>query len=136
MLQIKKQIRLKKFFITILAITYLAGSAGATVYMHYCMGEIFSVDLAKAKDDCSKCGMKSNKHCCNDELKTIKLSDSHNAASNNINLLAPVFAIADNTQNSHNFSVVTTTSAFAVYNNFPPEPSGRTRCIFNCIFKI
>lgn len=127
---------MKKFLVAILAIVYLASSAGATVHTHYCMGEMYSVDFTKAKDDCSKCGMKSAKHCCNDELKTLKLRESYNAVSNNINLSIPVVAIIDKTQNYIHSGIIITAPSFTTNNNSPPAVTATSLCILNCVFRI
>lgn len=127
---------MKKFLTAILAIIYLVSSAGATVHTHYCMGKVYSINFTKSKDDCSKCGMKSTKHCCNDEIKTVKLCDSYNAVSNNINLSTPVFAIIDKTQNDLYADILLVSSSFTTHNNSPPAPSGALLCIRNCVFRI
>lgn len=128
---------MKKCIVTILAFVYLVSSAGATVNTHYCMGKIYSVDLSKAKDDCSKCGMKrSSNHCCNTELKTLKACDSHNTVVNNINLSTPVFAISYNLRNNIYPDILTGTPSFATNNNSPPGSSGFSLCIFHCIFRL
>ena len=128
---------MKKFLVAILAFVYLAGSAGATVNMHYCMGKIYSIDLIKAKDDCGKCGMKSSPdHCCNSQLKTLKSCDSHNTVANNINLSAPVFAIGDNGWNNIHSDKLTITPSFVTHDNSPPGSSGFSICILNCVFRL
>lgn len=127
---------MKKFLIALLAIVYLVSSAGATVHTHYCMGKAYSVNFTKSKSDCSKCGMKSTKQCCNDEIKTFKLRDSYNAVSNNINLSTPVFAIIDKTQQNIYADILIVSPSFTTYNNSPPAPSGALLCILNCVFTI
>lgn len=127
---------MKNFLVAILAIVYLASSAGATVHTHYCMGKIYSVDLTKAKDDCSKCGMKSTNHCCNDELKTLKLCEPYNAVSNNINLSIPVFAIVDKIQDYIYSDTITAAPSFTTNNNSPPAVSAISPYILNCVFRI
>jgi hypothetical protein len=79
---------MKKLAVVILACIYLVVSTGATIHLHYCMGELVEVSLTpKTAGECSKCGMmkdKSNsgKGCCNDEQQTIKLySDQKTTAS-------------------------------------------------------
>ena len=128
---------MKKFLVTILAFVYLAGSAGATVNMHYCMGKFYSADLSGLKEDCNKCGMKrSAGHCCNSQSKTLKACDSHNAVANNINLSAPVFAIADNVWNDIHSDKLAIAPSFTTNNNSPPGSSGFSLCILHCIFKL
>ena len=58
---------MKKFVTTILAVIYLSTSMGATVYLHYCMGKLFSWSLADTDSkNCGQCGMPKgsvNIHC-------------------------------------------------------------------------
>ena len=77
---------LKKIFITVLAVFYLVVTSGVIMNIHYCMGNVSSVSFNHEKDhsdgSCSKCGMdKTENHCCKDEVKTVKLSDTHQASS-------------------------------------------------------
>lgn len=71
---------MKKPFVVILAVYYLAITSGVTVNLHYCMKRLASVEWFGAKSDkCGRCGMdthKSNK-CCHDELKVVKLDEDH-----------------------------------------------------------
>lgn len=61
----------------------MLSATGATVHLHYCMGELMSAGfIHKDEDKCSKCGMKKEarkKGCCKDEHKTIKAGDHHGA---------------------------------------------------------
>lgn len=125
---------LKKFLVTILALIYLATTTGATLHMHYCMGKIFSVDMVK-KDGCSKCGMKTNGGCCKDEFKVIKVNDNHQLATNQINF-APVFAALNNNYNITEPVSFDTDASLTTHNNSPPNSSGTSLCILNCVFRI
>lgn len=69
---------MKKLLTLILAVLYVGTSTGATLHMHYCMGEL--VDVALWHDEarpCSKCasapGDACSKDCCKDVHKTVKL---------------------------------------------------------------
>lgn len=70
---------MKRFFSTILAVLYLAFSAGATMHLHYCMGEFVDISLVDTNSGaCGKCGMEShdlNNECCRDIPVTIKITD-------------------------------------------------------------
>lgn len=73
---------MKKFIVAILAILYISSSTGATVYMHYCMGDIANWGIGhNDSKTCGKCGMekKSSKDngCCNTTYKDLKVKDSH-----------------------------------------------------------
>jgi len=69
---------MKRIFVTILSILYMASAIGTTIHLHYCMGKPVSASLVHKKGDtCYKCcGKKSNnKGCCKDEQKTFKTGD-------------------------------------------------------------
>lgn len=79
---------MKKSIVTILAFLYLAISSGMVVNIHYCMGKVSKVELDNFSKAVCKCGSgKKPMACCKDELKLIKLTDSHKATT-----LATVFA--------------------------------------------
>lgn len=73
---------MKKLSALILAIFYLSLTVGATLYQHYCMGELVGTSLFDLRDEeCGKCGMKkhaeASKDCCQDVSIVIKAGDSH-----------------------------------------------------------
>jgi len=77
---------MKKFFISMIAVFYLAVTSGMVMNIHYCMGKISSISFSHDKDHddgaCSKCGMsKTENHCCKDDVKTVKLNDFHQASA-------------------------------------------------------
>lgn len=92
---------MKKIFTSILAVIYLTFNAGATLHLHYCMGEFDGYSLFRSPDKkCGKCGMEkhsqSSKGCCKDISVCLKATDSHNSSLvySNASLspvLAPVF---------------------------------------------
>jgi hypothetical protein len=76
----------KKVIILFVAMLYLSVVSGLAVNFHYCMGSIASISFEHSTDhsdgSCSKCGMeKAENHCCKDEIKILKLNDSHQASS-------------------------------------------------------
>jgi hypothetical protein len=74
---------MKRFFVSILAVLYLASASGATVHLHYCMGHLIGTTLGSGDEhNCNKCGMtkKSGKGCCKDEYKIVKTDQSHQTA--------------------------------------------------------
>lgn len=72
---------MKKLTICILAVFYLCFSSGATMHLHYCMGEFVSFSLFDTnKGACSKCGMENHEEkagCCKDIPITVKASDEY-----------------------------------------------------------
>lgn len=69
---------MKKFLVSILTFLYISTATGATVHLHYCMGELVEWSFWKNENGkCDNCGMDKNskeeKGCCKDEHKQIKL---------------------------------------------------------------
>jgi hypothetical protein len=89
--------KMKRILVSILAIVYLAATAGATVHMHYCMGDLAGWSLMDSKkDECPYCGMEKksagNKGCCKDEHHKVQLEQDQNTAAVNM-VFAPAVAI-------------------------------------------
>jgi hypothetical protein len=74
---------MKRILVTILSFLYMASAMGATVHLHYCMGEFMGASLVhKHEHKCDKCGMvktEDDNGCCKDEHKTIKTAEHHAA---------------------------------------------------------
>lgn len=68
---------MKKLLIFITAILYFAGSTGASLNIHYCMGRTAGWDAGfDEQHHCRNCGMeKKSNGCCKDEHRFIKLGD-------------------------------------------------------------
>lgn len=127
---------MKKVFIAILAFLYMFVSSGVAMEIHYCMGKKAGMDLyGTGNDKCGKCGMKEKKGCCSDEHKFFKLNDSHKNVSNNINFETPVIAIVT-THPIYDFKLTANADTGKVLNNSPPEYSGPSACILNCVFRL
>lgn len=71
----------KQFIVIIISLLHLAAVSGATVRMHYCMGEFVDAKLLSHTEEeedkghsCPKCGMNQNSDndCCKDTHKFIK----------------------------------------------------------------
>lgn len=81
---------MKKILVTILALVYLTVSSGATVNLHYCMGNLMSWDLsAKSKSKCGSCGMEKTGHkgCCHDEHKQLKIEKDQKTTESSFKFL-------------------------------------------------
>lgn len=83
---------MKKFITTLLAVFYLVTTSGATVHMHYCMGELASLSLSKnIAPSCAVCGMEkkeqSGKDCCKDDHKVLKDDSAQKLAENNLQMV-------------------------------------------------
>lgn len=69
---------MKKVVISILAVLYLGLASGVMMNLHYCMGQLSSVEYGYDEHNhCDKCGMEQKDGCCNTEFKLVKLQDSH-----------------------------------------------------------
>ncbi|ASZ12744.1 hypothetical protein KTO58_10720 [Chitinophaga pendula] len=74
---------MKRFLTTILAIIYLASASGAGIQLHYCMGQLVSMDTVSqtpaTPTPCPMCGMKqsSQQHngCCKHEQRSVTEKD-------------------------------------------------------------
>jgi hypothetical protein len=89
---------MKKIFIFILAVVYLAASTGVMMQRHYCMNRLVGWSLTQQQDDmCNKCGMdkksKTN-DCCNDETIKVKISDDQQSNFITVHFEFPVYTVA------------------------------------------
>jgi hypothetical protein len=128
---------MKKIYIGILAIVYMAVSSGIAVELHYCMGSKAGMEIFGSSDEkCGKCGMtEKNTGCCHDEFKFYKIEDSHKTVSNDISFTAPEFAVI-NDYNIYNWQMPLSTTLAAVNNHSPPDYTKPDVCIMNCVFRI
>lgn len=128
---------MKKIFIGIMALVYLAVSSGIALELHYCMGDKAGVDLyGSSSDTCGKCGMtEKDSGCCHDEFKFYKISDSHKTVTNDIDLAASAVALV-NEHVVYNWQTPSNTARVAVNNHSPPADTGPSACIMNCVFRL
>ncbi len=129
--------QMKKIYLGILAILYMAVSSGVAMELHYCMGNKAGMDLyGSATDKCGKCGMKEDKTgCCHDEFKFYKLNDFHKNVVNEIDFSAKVFAI-NNNHFVYNWQSPENTALISPTNYAPPDYTAPPACILNCVFRI
>ncbi len=76
----------RKLILSMIAVFYLAATSGMVINVHYCMGKVSSVSFTDEEDHndgaCDKCGMvKTENHCCKDEITKGKMSDSHQTST-------------------------------------------------------
>lgn len=114
----------------------MAVASGVEMNIHYCMGEIASVEYGKAADeDCSKCGMKSKTGCCEDESRILKIEDTHQASVFSWLFQSPVVlpAVFTYPGNTQEFSIAY--SARPAVND-PPDFSAPPVYLRNRVFRI
>lgn len=132
---------MKKIAILILALLYLGTSTGATVYVHYCMGELaywgFDHDDSAACPGCSmEKGTKDDGSCCKEEQKFIKNSFDQKLTQPSFfftSLLSTAFAHEPVELTLIQLSSVTESSPVS---NAPPQNNKVAVYIFNQSFLI
>jgi len=128
---------MKKIYTGILAILYLAVSSGIAMEIHYCMGKKAGVEFyGSTSDKCGKCGMTDTDNgCCHDEFKFYKISDSHYSASNDLQLTQGDLIIA-NAYSHYQWQMPVADGLATINDHAPPDHTGPSACIKNCIFRL
>ena len=127
---------MKKAVIAILALFYIVTASGIVVNLHYCMGQLASVDYGTdTHETCGKCGMKDTPGCCETESKVVKVQDEHQWAKAGMEIaqltaILPQFEIGLNTllQGEEKYSN-------PLYYP-PPDPKGNAVYLANSVFRI
>ena len=129
---------MKRITVTILLVIYFTFSSGATISIHYCMGELYSWGFQEHNiGKCKRCGMekKGKNGCCKDEYKKIQVGKDHKAAENNydFNLIIQVESYSNIPDINFSFSF-----AQEGYLSIHPPPllSSRDVILRNCVFRI
>ncbi len=83
---------MKKVLTVIIALLYLGSSTGATLHMHYCMGELADWGWGhKESKTCGNCGMEKSSEkdngCCKDEHKFVKNSSDQKIIESSFQLM-------------------------------------------------
>lgn len=120
---------MKKLLAISFALLYLVSSAGATINIHYCMGELADWTVGKQESKiCGGCGMEkaqeTDNGCCRDEQQFIKNSSDQKAIDISFQLLiwqqeAPVAILF-----SHTFPKIASQATEFPLSHAPPR-SGR-----------
>lgn len=127
---------MKRLAAICLSLVYLAMVSGVVVNTHYCMGKVASVAIGHSDSDrCDDCGM-ANTGCCKDEVKVLKVSDTHSASSAHIQ-----FEKFEPLQSSINFDADLAFSSMVagqtIIDKGPPLVlDGRDHCILHRVFRI
>jgi hypothetical protein len=75
-----------RFIGILVAMMYMTVTSGVVINIHYCMGEVATVELGhNSQDSCGQCGM-DNSGCCHDDVQVVKLCADQLPASVNVNL--------------------------------------------------
>lgn len=132
---------MKKLILTLLALIYITTSTGATIHLHYCMGQLADWGLGSNNSKtCGKCGMlefdNKNDDCCRDEHKFVKNDSDQKYAEAGLHLMQ-VLAVALSPYfyefQTHYFLPPT---GGIPMSHAPPTGSGVAVYIRNCVFRI
>ena len=128
---------MKKVFLGILTMLYMTVASGIAMEIHYCMGKKAGVEFyGSGNEKCGRCGMKEKKNCCcHDEYKFYKLSDSHKNVTNNIDFEADEAAVVTEYP-VYNWQLPAENAIAFVNNHSPPEDTGPSACLLNCVFRL
>lgn len=132
---------MKKFIISLLTLLYISTSTGATIHMHYCMGELAGWGLGHTESKtCSKCGMENaetkENGCCNDEHTFLKNNTDQKVTESTfreiqlVTTALPAFFIPIL---SFDYTRVTKTNPIS---HIPPLDHVVPIYIFDCIYRI
>jgi hypothetical protein len=132
---------MKRCFAFLLLIIYSVTSIGATVQLHYCMGKLsgWSISLTESNSkECSKCGMEkahSDKGCCHDENKLLKIQDDQKANYVSLDILKLSVSAAVSVDQSV-ACLLLQKKQLPSKSNAPPLIGDLDLCIRNCVFRI
>ncbi len=129
----------KKVIVAILAIVYMSTTSGATVHMHYCMGELLSWGLsAEKKEKCDNCGMQkgTGKDCCKDEHKVLKVENDQKAAENAFLGMQLAAVVLPSVTTGYVVDVLPNITESYPVTNGPPEGTIVPVYLRNCVFRI
>ena len=90
--------QVKKFITVILIVLYAFTSTGATLQLHYCMGELAGWGIGYSKSEsCITCGMKEtdekSNDCCKNKYTVFK-NDSHKQNTDSVLQVLQILSIA------------------------------------------
>lgn len=127
---------MKRIAAICLSLVYLAMVSGVVVNIHYCMGKVASVALGHSESDrCGDCGME-NQGCCKDEVKVVKVADTHAFSSPHFQVdkpeprhVVPAYVFDD----ARALSSLGLTDS---HGSPPTARDGRARCILHRVFRI
>lgn len=130
---------MKKIFIFILAVVYLAASTGVMLQRHYCMSRLVGWSLSQQQDDmCSQCGMDKKdkkKGCCNDETIKVKMSDDQQPNFTSVHFESPVYPLVHD-HIAYELLLRVSSQHQPIYVHGPPGDSKIPVFLRNKVFRI
>ncbi|WP_074964082.1 HYC_CC_PP family protein [Pedobacter antarcticus] len=132
---------MKKTLLIFLAVFYFGISQGATVYLHYCMGELVQMGMIESQSpSCDFCGMTSKqakeKTCCEKETKLLKVDESQKTVPSHFQFeQAPAIVLKTITWQTKNV-IIPIELGKASLSNAPPQKQDIPVFIRNCTYRI
>ena len=131
---------MKRILTAILVLIYFAGSTGAIISRHYCMGRLSNWSLGQVNEmTCGSCGMDKGGNekngCCDDEyhfVKTVTDHQSNLAVSVNI----PVTECFSVDHNDGSINMIVLVRNTPSVNHHHPPVSGPPIFIRNRVFRL
>ena len=128
---------MKKFLTLILALIYVTARSGVVLNVHYCMGEISSVEVDNFNKHICKCSndAAAEMSCCFSEFKVVKLEDVHKATVIASNIQVPAVLLPSS------LSLIDISKTYSPETKHPvahapPISSSPKLYIKNCVFRI
>lgn len=126
-------VRMKRVSTIFLLALYLVVTSGIVLNIHYCMGEVSNIAIATdSKTSCSTCGM-DNDGCCHDDVKLVKLSDSHQPSWIQDDLFQFSIPLV-RSQSTSVPEIRTKVKFYATHAHAPPLKESLN--LFHCVFRI
>jgi hypothetical protein len=132
---------LKRIFTILLAVIYLVVSSGLIMELHHCMGKLAGSSVSlfgkQHQDKCDNCGMEDKTNtCCKDEVKLVKIQDSHKQVSSDNAAPIPPIAEAELASPLSAIDIIYNSSIDLNWTDHTPLANGPARCILLCVFRI
>jgi hypothetical protein len=123
---------MKKVAVTILILLYFTTSIGATIRMHFCMGELISWTVnTKEKDD-----MKCEKGCCEEKSQVVKIDKDQKLAKAFFEFSKTNLPVAPALYQQWQASIISSTIAGFPKANAPPGKGKIPLFVRNSAFLI
>ncbi|MGB4398547.1 MAG: hypothetical protein WBJ10_04185 [Daejeonella sp.] len=129
---------MKKVFLTILAFFYLGVSSGATVDIHFCMGQLTNWGFSQSESEkCNNCGMEKgiSPDCCKDKQHKLTVKESPKASSTVYQFHTLGLSIPLSVYN-HPGIINSNLREISVLKDSPPPNQSIPAFIRNCTFRI
>ncbi|MFT5971134.1 MAG: hypothetical protein ACI8ZO_001653 [Flavobacteriales bacterium] len=83
---------MKRMLSILIALYYLAGSAGISMNLHYCAGEIESLSIGTEADFCCCAGFEKVNTCCGDTQIVFEIEEDQELIVNNFSFSPIILA--------------------------------------------